>query len=466
MAKETLIREKESKTDIAYRLMLKKKKERNFYDLWEDVKAELAKVAAPEELENVYKAFDEQELSEIFSYLEDVKEYIEGLEVEQAAEIIELMASDDAVEVLEELDEEDRNEILELMDEEVVDDIELLQSYDDDVIASYMTNNYIAVKKDYTIKQAMKTVVEEASRNDNFTIIYVINEDNTLYGTIELKDLIKARATDNLEDIIKKSYPSILDLTKVQEALIEVKEYEIDSIPVVNSDNVLLGVVTTNDLLELVDDELSDDYAKLAGLSSEEELEESTFLSVKKRIPWLCILLLLGLLISMVMGIFEGAIKAVPAIVFFQSMILGMGGNVGTQSLAVTIRAISDEQITTKEVIKLVFKEIRIAFLNGLLIAVISFVVVSIYLALTKETVNPETAFNMLDIYKIAGVVSISLLLSMLISGFIGTIIPIILQKMNIDPAVASGPFITSINDVTAIVIYYGIALIVFSYLL
>lgn len=421
---------------------------------------------SPEELENVYKAFDEQELSEIFSYLEDVKEYIEGLEVEQAAEIIELMASDDAVEVLEELDEEDRNEILELMDEEVVDDIELLQSYDDDVIASYMTNNYIAVKKDYTIKQAMKTVVEEASRNDNFTIIYVVNEDNTLYGTIELKDLIKARATDNLEDIIKKSYPSILDLTKVQEALIEVKEYEIDSIPVVNSDNVLLGVVTTNDLLELVDDELSDDYAKLAGLSSEEELEESTFLSVKKRIPWLCILLLLGLLISMVMGIFEGAIKAVPAIVFFQSMILGMGGNVGTQSLAVTIRAISDTEITRKEMFRLIFKEIRIAFFNGLLIALISFVVVSLYLIISKTEIDPSYQSQYIPIFKTAAVVSSSLILTMVISGLIGTLIPIILQKCKVDPAVASGPFITSINDIMAIVIYYGITLIVFATLI
>ena len=419
-----------------------------------------------DELENVYKAFDEQELSEIFSYLEDVKEYIEGLEVEQAAEIIELMASDDAVEVLEELDEEDRNEILELMDEEVVDDIELLQSYDDDVIASYMTNNYIAVKKDYTIKQAMKTVVEEASRNDNFTIIYVVNEDNTLYGTIELKDLIKARATDNLEDIIKKSYPSILDLTKVQEALIEVKEYEIDSIPVVNSDNVLLGVVTTNDLLELVDDELSDDYAKLAGLSSEEELEESTFLSVKKRIPWLCILLLLGLLISMVMGIFEGAIKAVPAIVFFQSMILGMGGNVGTQSLAVTIRAISDTEITRKEMFRLIFKEIRIAFFNGLLIALISFVVVSLYLIISKTEIDPSYQSQYIPIFKTAAVVSSSLIITMVISGLIGTLIPIMLQKCKVDPAVASGPFITSINDIMAIVIYYGITLIVFATLI
>lgn len=419
-----------------------------------------------EELNRIYDAFNEQELSEIFSYLEDVKEYIETLEVEQAAELIELMASDDAVEILEELDEEDRNEILELMDEEVVDDIELLQSYDDNVIASYMTNNFIAVGKNFTIKQAMKTVVEQASQYDNFTIIYVINEDNTLYGTIELKDLIKARATDNLEDIIKKSYPSIIDLTTVQEAIILVKDYEIDSIPVVNEKNELLGVVTTNDLLELVDDELSDDYAKLAGLSSEEELEESTFISVKKRIPWLCILLILGLIISIVMGMFEGAIKAVPAIVFFQSMILGMGGNVGTQSLAVTIRAITDTEITRKEMSRLIFKEIRIAFLNGLLISVISFVVVSLYLILSKTVIDPSYTSQYIPIFKTAAVVSSSLVVTMVISGLIGTLIPIILQKCKIDPAVASGPFITSINDIMAIVIYYGITLLVFATLI
>ena len=376
------------------------------------------------------------------------------------------MDSDDAVEILEELDEEDRNEILELMDEEVVDDIELLTSYDEDVIASYMTNNYIVVKKNFTIKQAMKTVVEEASTNDNFTIIYVVNDDETLYGTIELKDLIKARAQDSLEDIIKKSYPSILDLTNVQEALILVKDYEIDSIPIVNEKNVLLGVVTTNDLLEVIDDELSDDYAKLAGLTSEEELEESTFKSVKKRIPWLCALLVLGLIISLVMRVFESAIVAVPAIVFFQSMILGMGGNVGTQSLAVTIRAISDEDISKKEVNRLVLKEIRIAFFNGLLIGLISFVVVSLYLSITKTVIDPSIGFNIFDIFKTSGVVSLSLLISMVISGLIGTLIPIILQKCKIDPAVASGPFITSINDIMAIVVYYGITLIVFAYLI
>ncbi len=419
-----------------------------------------------EELNKIYEAFNEQELSEIFTYLDDVKEYIEDLEAETAADLIELMDSDDALEVLEELEEEDRNEILELIDEEVVQDIELLESYDDDVIAGYMTNNYITIKKDYTIKKAMKTVVEEASTNDNFTIIYVVNEDETLYGAVELKDLIKARAIDNLEDIIKKAYPSIIDKTNLNDALILVKDYEIDSIPIVNEQNKLLGVVTTNDLLEVIGDELNDDYAKLAGLTSEEELEESTFKSVKKRIPWLCALLILGLIISLVMRVFESAIVAVPAIVFFQSMILGMGGNVGTQSLAVTIRAITDEEISRKEVFRLVFKEIRIAFFNGLLIGLLSFVVVSLYLSLSKTVIDPSIGFNYLDIFKTSGVVSSSLLITMLISGLIGTLIPIILQKCNIDPAVASGPFITSINDIMAIVIYYGITLIVFAYLI
>ena len=413
-----------------------------------------------EDLEKLYQTFDEQELAEIFTYLDDVKEYIEDLEKEEVADLIELMDSDDAVEILEELDEEDRNEILELMDEEVVDDIELLTSYDEDVIASYMTNNYIVVKKNFTIKQAMKTVVEEASTNDNFTIIYVVNDDETLYGTIELKDLIKARAQDSLEDIIKKSYPSILDLTNVQEALILVKDYEIDSIPIVNEKNVLLGVVTTNDLLEVIDDELSDDYAKLAGLTSEEELEESTFKSVIKRIPWLCALLVLGLIISLVMRVFESAIVAVPAIVFFQSMILGMGGNVGTQSLAVTIRNINDDSTKPS---KTIFKEMRIGFCNGLVLGVLSFVFVFVFLLIRQQEIVQGLGFHMNDAVFASLIVGVSLLTAMTFASLVGSAVPIILNKLKVDPAVASGPFITTINDILAIVIYYGIAFVLFA---
>lgn len=428
--------------------------------------AEVFEYLSEEDLNKIYQCFDDEELSDIFSYIEDASEYLNDLNKEKAADLIELMDSDDALKILDDLEETERQEIIELMDEEIQEDIELLESYEDDQIGSYMTNNYITIERNATVKKAMRTVVNEASNNDNFTTLYVINEDETLYGTIELKDLIKARANDDLEDIIKKSYPAILDTAVVSDVLIEIKEYDMDSIPVVDQKNKFLGVITSNDLIEVIDDELSDDYAKLAGLSGEEELDESTFKSVKKRIPWLCILLVLGLIISLVMQVFEAAIVAVPVIVFFQSMILGMGGNVGTQSLAVTIRAISDDEISRKDVARLVFKEIRIAFFNGLLISFVAFIVVTLYLVLSHTIINEVHGFYMKDIYKTAGVVAVSLLLTMIISGFIGTIMPIILKKCKIDPAVASGPFITSINDITAIVIYYGIALIMFANLM
>ena len=428
--------------------------------------AEVFEYLSEEDLNKIYQCFDDEELSDIFSYIEDASEYLNDLNKEKAADLIELMDSDDALKILDELEETERQEIIELMDEEIQEDIELLESYEDDQIGSYMTNNYITIERNATVKKAMRTVVNEASNNDNFTTLYVINEDETLYGTIELKDLIKARANDDLEDIIKKSYPAILDTAIVSDVLIEIKEYDMDSIPVVDQKNKFLGVITSNDLVEVIDDELSDDYAKLAGLSGEEELDESTFKSVKKRIPWLCILLVLGLIISLVMQVFEAAIVAVPVIVFFQSMILGMGGNVGTQSLAVTIRAISDDEISRKDVARLVFKEIRIAFFNGLLISIVAFIVVTLYLVISKTVINETHGFYMKDIYKTAGVVAASLLLTMIVSGLIGTITPIILKKCKIDPAVASGPFITSINDITAIVIYYGIALIMFSSLM
>ncbi len=428
--------------------------------------AEVFEFLSEQDLNKIYQCFDEQELSDIFSYIEDAGEYLNDLNKEKAADLIELMDSDDALKILEELEENERQEIIELIDEEIREDIELIENYEDDQIGSYMTNNYITINRNATIKKAMRTVVNEASNNDNFTILYVINDDETLYGTIELKDLIKARANEGLEDIIKKSYPAILDTAVVSDVLNEIKEYDMDSIPVVDVNNKFLGVITSNDLIEVIDDELSDDYAKLAGLSGEEELDESTFKSVKKRIPWLCILLILGLIISLVMQVFEAAIVAVPVIVFFQSMILGMGGNVGTQSLAVTIRAISDEEISRKDVARLVFKEIRIAFFNGLLISLVAFIVVTLYLVLSRTVINEVHGFYMKDIYKTAGVVAVSLLLTMVISGLIGTVTPIILKKCKIDPAVASGPFITSINDITAIVIYYGIALIMFSNLM
>ena len=215
------------------------------------------------------------------------------------------MDADDAVDVLDELEEEKKEEILNLMETESVADIQLIDSYDEDEIGSRMTTNYISFSKTFTIKQAMRTVIREAEENDNISTLYAVNEDGTFYGAIQLKDLIRARESTPLDDIITTSYPYVYAKESVENCLEQLKDYSEDSIPVLNKNNLLIGVITSSDIVEVVDEELGEDYAKLAGLTEEEDVNEPIFKSVKKRIPWLLILLGLGLVVSSIINRFQ-----------------------------------------------------------------------------------------------------------------------------------------------------------------
>lgn len=208
---------------------------------------------------------------------------------------------------------------------------------------------------------------------------------------------------------------------------------------------------------------MREDYAKFAGLSSEEDLEEPILTSVKKRIPWLLTLLFLGLMISLVISGFESVVISLPMLVFFQSLILGMAGNAGTQSLAVTIRVLTDSKISNKKLIKMIFKEFRVGFANGFTLSILSFFMVLIFLSITKSPIVIEEDFSYNLAIKAAGVVSIALLCAITLSSLIGTVVPIVLSKIHVDPAVASGPFITTMIDVIAVLVYYGLAILLFS---
>lgn len=419
-----------------------------------------------EERLKIYPKLGEEKVSEIFSYLDDVDEFIEEIGIEKAADIIELMDSDDAVEVLDELDEEDRIAIIEEMDKESVEDIELINQYEDDQIGSIMTTNYILINKNYSIKESMKSTVSQAAENDNVSVIFVSNDDESYYGSIDLRDLIIARYDTNLESIVKTSYPVLYAKDKISEYINDIKEYSLEIYPVLDDSNKLIGVITSNDIVETIDEELTDDYAKLAGLTETDELDEKTIDSVKKRIPWLVILVAMGLGVSLLISSFEEVVKTIPMIVFFQSLILGMAGNTGTQSLAVTIRTISEEELTKGTVFKMIFKEIKIGFLNGLIIGSISFVLLYLFLYLAKVEIIPDKGYVVIDAIKVCMSVSISLVGAMLMSSIIGTFMPLFFKKIHIDPAVASGPFITTIIDIISIVIYYGLASLLFHTLL
>ena len=407
-----------------------------------------------EERDRIRSVIGIEAMSDIVSYMEDAGEYISELDADDAADIIEQMDADEALEILEVLDEETRNEVLELIeDEEVKEEIELIDSYDEDEFGSKMSTNFITITRGATVKSATKTLIAEAAENDNIYTIFVTEEDGSFYGAIDLKDLIVARSNTELESLVYTTFPYLYDKDIISDNIERVRSYEEDLIPVLSSENKkLLGVITSKDIIDIVDEELGDDYAKLAALGSEQERDESLFKSMKKRVPWLIALLFMGLAVSAVVGLFENVVDSLPMIVAFQSLILGMAGNVGTQSLAVTVRALgNDEESSFKDQFIIIVKETRIALLNGLFIGIISFLIVSGYLLAFGDC---ATGFA----FTASLCVGLAMCFAMTISGFTGATIPICLYRFGVDPAVASGPLITTINDLVAVISYYGLA--------
>ena len=404
-----------------------------------------------EERERILGVLDSEALSDILPYADDVAEYIQEMDAEAAADVIEQMEVDDAVETLEALDEETRNEVLSHIEEDVKEEITLIASYGDDEFGSVMTTNFISVERGKSVKATMRSLIDQAADNDNISTIFV-TEDGKFYGSIELKDLIIARSDKPLEDLISLNFPFVYDKDNINENIEWITEYSEELIPVLSEDKKLVGVITAHDMLELVDEQMSEDFAKFAALSSDEDISEPTIRSVKKRIPWLAALLFLGLMVSAVVGAFEGIVRELPLIICFQSLILGMAGNVGTQSLAVTVRMLNSEESEGKKKLGFVFKETRIAFFNGLIMALCSVVIIGLYLCLRGNA--PQLSFIT------SSCVALALWFAMMISGFTGAGIPMIFSKIGIDPAVASGPLITTVNDLIAVISYYGLAYI------
>ena len=415
-----------------------------------DIAGAMENLTKPER-KRLYRILDVEVLSEVFSYIDNANKYLRELKMKTAAGILSRMDSDEVVDILEELDEHRRRQYLALIDKEASEDVRMIMAFDDRVIGSEMTTNFIVIRNDLTIREAMKELVVQAGSNDNIGTIYVVDENERYCGAIDLKDLIMARTSDTLEYIIMPSYPYVNANEDTGECIEKIRDYEEDSIPVLSEDMEILGIITAQDIAEMIDEELGDDYAKLAGLTSEEDLNETTKESMKKRLPWLLILLFLGMAVSSVVGVFETVVAVIPIVMCFQSLILDMAGNVGTQSLAVTIRVLMDENLTAGQKLKLVLKEMKVGFTNGLFLGLLAFVFVGAYVLMFKN-VGGSNAFM------ISGCVGIALMIAMIISSLVGTLIPMFFHRLNVDPAVASGPLITTVNDLVAVVTYYGLA--------
>ncbi len=346
------------------------------FDYHDNDMADALELLTPEERKRLYSALGAERVAEIFAYLDDGDVYLKELSLKQQAKVISEMDSDDAVDILEEVDDDTKCKILGMLDKEASEDVQLLLSYDEDEIGSYMTTNFILIHNDLTVREAMRELVKQAGENDNISTIYVVDRAEQYYGAIEPQDLIIAREHTELEDLISRSYPYVVDHEKISECIEKIKDYAEDSIPVLLEDRSIGGIITTQDIVEIVDDEMGDDYAKLAGLTAEEDLNETTRESIRKRLPWLVILTVMALL-------FLGAY-----IHLFKGFSLG---------------------------------------------------------------------YSMM----ISACVGVSLVGAMVVSGLVGTLTPIFFKKVGVDPAVASGPLITTINDLVTIVVYYGLVAVV-----
>ena len=403
------------------------------------------------ERERVLRLMDVPALTAVFPYLDDAAGCLAALPEARTAEVLSGMDTADALDILQELPEEARQRLAAHLAPDVRADVRRLLAFREEEIGSRMSSNFVCIPDTLTIRGAMSELVRQAGEHDNISTLYVVDENNSFAGAIDLKDLIIARESVALEDIISQSYPTVGVHEHISECIERLKGYAEDSIPVLNEKKHLIGVITAQDIVEVVDDEMGEDYAKLGGLSSEEDLNEKTLVSMKKRIPWLIVLLFMGMLVSSVVGFFEPVVAQLAVIVCFQSLILDMAGNVGTQSLAVTIRVLMDESLTARQKLELVWKEMRIGLCNGGLLGVLALLFIGLYVWLFKgKTIHYA--------FCLSGCVGVSLLLSMVISSFVGTAIPMFFKKIKVDPAVASGPLITTVNDLVAVVTYYSLS--------
>ncbi len=403
----------------------------------------------------VYNIFNYEELSNFFSYMdeENALTLFEEMKSKDVTGVIQELDIDDAVDIMQALTDENREEYLKLMDKEHRNKISALFDHKEDTAGSIMTTSFIEVNVNDTVEQAMKKMIAQAVEAETINVIYITNKDKELVGVMSLREMILARKGQFINEVMNKRIVSALTSTDQEDVAEIFKDYDFASLPVVDDSNIMLGIITFDDIIDVIEEEATEDYSRLAAISDVDfdTDTETVWMSAKKRLPWLLILSVLGFATSAIIAQFEGTIASVPSIALFMPMILGMAGNTGTQSLAVTVRGLNNNEFDNKaDIRKHLLREVGTGLLNGVIIGIILFIVTYLFLQLTN---NP-------DALKITEVVSLSILASLTVATLSGALIPIVINSFKIDPAIASGPFVTMIIDILALSVYFTLATI------
>lgn len=398
-----------------------------------------------EKMTDMFVELDVDDQLDLLSHLEDT----------QKKSLFRSMESDDLKEFIEDIDEAKRPDIFKMLSQVKAKTVSLLLAYEEDTAASIMSTDFVSVTIDLSIKEATDLIIKDSKETDYIDTIFVVDQDKRIAGLIDLKDLIRARNNSSIAKILLDDFQFVYADETIEKAIQTVVDYDRNVIPVLDSDDHIVGIVTADDVFDEIIEATESDYQKMA-LLKDHETSSTAWVRSKKRLPWLMIAVVLNLLIASFLSIFEATLAQVTAIVLFQPLILGMAGNIGTQSLAVTLLGIHKNELDGKEIPKNhITKEIVIGLTNSILLAVSAFLFVTLFLTVfpTKDSLHP---------YEMGIVVLIAVFFSMFISALMGVFLPIILHKNKQDPAAASGPIMTTINDLFALLIYFGIATLAF----
>jgi len=407
------------------------------------------------DLADIIEHLDPEERMFIFSLLEpegagevlvEMEAPVQGrilkeLDNSAISEIVEELDSDDAADVVGDLPEERAREIIRSLGDDVSEELEKLLPYPEDTAGGIMALEYVSVRADSSVKEAIESIREKQSEVENLYYLWVVDEFEKLAGVISLKDLVLATPESKVSGIMNPEVISV-DADADQEEVIQlVKKYDLVTIPVVDVQHRLVGRITHDDIIDVIEEEVDEDISRMAGVIDQEITEDSTVKISRARLPWLIAGLMGGILAAALINLFEAPLEQILALSFFFPVIMAMGGNTGTQASTVVVRGLATGDIGLVNIGKRLLMELRVALINGVICGIILGVIVGFWLSS----------------YGLGIVVAFSLILIILSSGFIGSAVPIALKRLNIDPALATGPFVTTSNDILALSIYLGL---------
>ena len=376
--------------------------------------------------------------------------YIDSLPVEKKKALLNTLEMDEVRNLLEDVESAEAGEMLSLLAGSKQQKMIRMLEYDEDCAASLMTTDFMVIQEGTSIADATGNLIKTVKDSDFIDELFVVDSEQKYLGSIELKNLLAARKGDKLDQITELNQTVIYEHDTVHTAIQKLRDYDDTVMPVLNEEEHLIGIITADDILDIMIDEYEENVERLVAIGDYEE-DSSALVRSKQRLPWLLASIILNLVIAAFLSLFQNTIEQITALVLFQPMILGMAGNIGTQAIAVTILGLHHDKLggldETKNHIR---NEVMIGLLNSLIVGFFGFIISFVFLSFVN--MGSQSPFYL------AIVVGSSLAGGMFISAICGVFIPIALDRMKVDPAVASGPIISTINDLFALVVYFAIA--------